>query len=86
MRTWRHRRPHYATILFGCCLLLARALASEAKGDLDHFDLEGKVRTVVTTYPQLRTTHRFDRAGRLTSIELLPFNHAGPGRYVYLYD
>jgi hypothetical protein len=86
MRTWRHRRPHGAAILLGCFLLLASALRGEANSDLDRFDLEGNVRAVVTTYPQLSTTHRFDRAGQLTSIELLPFNQAGRVRYVFFYD
>jgi hypothetical protein len=86
MKTWRHHPPHCAAILFGCCLLLAPTFRAEAKGDLDRFDLQGKVRMVVTTYPQLSTTHRFDRDGQLTSIELLPFDHAVRVRYLYLYD
>jgi YD repeat-containing protein len=86
MRTWRHCRRHAAAILFGCCLLLAHSLSGEASNDLDRFDLEGSVRTVVTKYSQLSTTHQFDRDGQLTSIELLPLNQAGAVRYVYLYD
>jgi len=86
MRTRRRRRPHYAALLFGCCLLLAHSLPGEANNDLDRFDLEGSVRTVVTRYLQLSTTHQFDRDGQLISIELLPLNQVGAVRYVYLHD
>ena len=83
MRIWRHRR----VILFVCALLLGNLSWSEAKSDLDRFDLHGHVRTVVTKYPQLTTTHQFDRDGHLMVLELLPANQsAGAVRYVYLYD
>ena len=86
MRIWRHRRPHFTVMAVGCCLLLADPVTSEARNDLDRFDLQGAVRTVVTTYPQLTTTHQFDRDGHLTALELLPLNQGGAVRYVYLYD
>jgi hypothetical protein len=87
MRIWRHRRLPSAAILLGWSLLLCQPLASEAKSDRDRFDLQGPVRTVVTKYPQLTTTHQFDRDGRLTALELLPGHEAGGAvRYLYVYD
>jgi len=58
----------------------------EAKSDLDRFDLLGPVKTVVTKYPQLRTTHQFDRNGLLTSLELFQANGTDSTRYVFLHD
>ena len=87
MRIWRHGLRHTClVILLGYCFLLASTPASEARSDLDRFDLQGHVRTVVTTYPQLTTTHHFDRDGRLSALELQPGNQAGAVRYVYVYD
>ena len=86
MRIWRRRRPQFAVIALGCCLFFADPFTAQARNDLDRFDLRGPVRTVVTKYPQLTTTHQFDRHGHLTMLELLPVNQASPVRYVYLYD
>jgi|KBSMisStaDraftv2_1062788.scaffolds.fasta_scaffold222770_2 hypothetical protein len=87
MRIWRHGlRPSSVVILLVCCFVLTSASASDARSDLDRFDLHGPVRTVVTKYPQLSTTHHFDRGGRLSALELHPGTQAGAVRYVYLYD
>src|SRR5689334_4976594 len=84
------RIRHYGAFL-SCVAPLLWALSlnpawGQAILDLDRFDLHGPVRTVVTKYPQLTTTHQFDRNGRVTSLELLPLNQGEPVRYVYLYD
>jgi hypothetical protein len=57
-----------------------------AKSDLDRFELLGPVKTVVTKYPQLRTTHQFDRNGFLTSLELSQPNGTGSARYLFVHD
>jgi YD repeat-containing protein len=67
-------------------LLLCEPSAIAAKNDLDRLDLHGHVRTVVTRYPQLTISHRFDRDGRLTSLELDPLSETGAVRYAYEYD
>ncbi len=83
MGMWRHRR----VILPVLALLLGPLSLSEAKSDLDRLELHGNVRTVVTKYPQLTTTHQFDRDGHLMVLELLPANEAAAAvRYVYVYD
>jgi YD repeat-containing protein len=69
-----------------CGLFLGGPPPSTAKNDLDRLDLHGRVRTIVTNYPQLTITHRFDHHGRLTSLELHPLNDTGAVRYVYEYD
>ena len=87
MRIWRYGRLPSVVILVGWALLLVNSPRSEAKSDLDRLDLHGAVRTVVIKYPQLTTTHEFDREGHLTSLELLPARQAaGAVRYVYMYD
>ncbi len=67
-------------------ILLSLPATSWAKSDLDRFDLVGPVHTVVTKHPQLKTTHQFDRQGRLVSMELAPTNEADLARYLYVYD
>jgi len=57
-----------------------------AKNDLDHLELVGPVRSVVTKHPQLKTTHLFDRDGRLTALELLSPKETDSARYAYQYD
>ncbi len=57
-----------------------------AKSDLDRFELLGPVKTVVTKYPQLRTTHQFDRNGLLTSLELFQANGTDSARYLFVHD
>lgn len=57
-----------------------------AKSDLDRFELRGPVKTVVTKYPQLRTTHQFDRNGLLTSLELFQADGRDSARYVFVHD
>jgi hypothetical protein len=84
MTIWLRRRMSYAALAVWCGLFLADA--SAAKTDLERFDLHGHVRTVVTKYPQLTTTHQFDRDGRLTMLELQPLNQIGAVRYAYEYD
>ena len=85
IRIWRYRRTLSVVIALVCYVHL-NPLDSQAKHDLDRFDLKGNVRTVVTKYPQLTTTHQFDRDGHLTTLELLPVNQAGAVRYDYVYD
>jgi len=81
------RRFSYAVIPLLSYLVLFGPAWSEAKTDLERFDLHGAVRTVVTKYPQWTTTHQFDREGRVTVLELLPVHEAaGAVKYVYLYD
>ena len=80
------RRPFTFLIALGCCLQFAFPQWTIAKHDLDRFDLRGAVRTVVTRYAQLTTTHQFDRDGRLTAFELQPVIQAGAVRFVYRYD
>jgi hypothetical protein len=87
MRIWRYCRLPSIVILVSWSLLLVHSPWSEAKSDLERFDLHGAVRTVVIKYPQLTTTQEFDREGHLTSLELLPaLQAAGAVRYVYRYD
>jgi len=57
-----------------------------AKSDLDRFELRGPVKTVVTKYPQLRTTHQFDRNGFLASLELFQADGRDSARYVFVHD
>jgi len=57
-----------------------------AKSDLDRFELRGPVKTVVTKYPQLRTTHQFDRNGFLASLELFQADGRDSARYVFIHD
>jgi hypothetical protein len=57
-----------------------------ANNDLDRFELLGPVKTVVTKYPQLRTTHQFDRNGLLTSLELSQSNGRESARYAFVHD
>jgi YD repeat-containing protein len=73
-------------LVLGGGLVLSDPSPSAAKNDLDRLDLHGQVNTVVTRYPQLTITHRFDREGRLTSLELDPLNETGAVRYAYEYD
>jgi hypothetical protein len=84
MMIWRRRRLSFAALILGCGLFLAGP--SAAKTDLERFDLHGHVRTVITRYPQLTTTHQFNREGRLTMLELQPLNRIGAVRYAYEYD
>lgn len=87
MRIWRACRLPSVVILVVWFLLFNHCPWSEAKSDLDRFDLHGAVHTVVIKYPQLTTTQEFDRKGHLTSLELLPARQAAGGvRYVYTYD
>ena len=86
MSVWRHRRIPCIVAAVSCCLVLAAPPSIAARNDLDRFDLHGNVRTVVTKYPQLTTTHQFDHEGRLTMFELEPVNQAGAVRYVYQRD
>jgi YD repeat-containing protein len=87
MRLSRDRRCPYFVIPLVWYLVLLSPAWSDAKSDLDRFDLQGAVRTVVTRYPQWTTTHQFDREGRLTALELLPVREAaGAVKYVYRYD
>jgi YD repeat-containing protein len=67
-------------------MLLFSPVPSSAKNDLDRFDLQGDVRTVVTKHPQLKTIHQFDLNGRLTALDLVPAIEADSIRYAYLYD
>ncbi|HXX75361.1 MAG TPA: hypothetical protein VEI50_09545 [Nitrospiraceae bacterium] len=57
-----------------------------ARTDLERFELLGPVKTVVTKYPQLRTTHQFDRNGLLTSLELFQTDGKDSARYVFVRD
>src|SRR5262245_9111522 len=57
-----------------------------AKSDVDRFELLGPVKTVITKYPQLRTTHQFDRNGLLTSLELFQADGRDSARYVFVHD
>lgn len=57
-----------------------------AKSDVDRFELLGPVKTVVTKYPQLRTTHQFDRNGLLMSLELFQVDGRDSARYVFVHD
>jgi hypothetical protein len=57
-----------------------------AKSDLERFELLGPVKTVVTKYPQLRTTHQFNRNGLLTSLELSQANGTDSVRYLFVHD
>jgi YD repeat-containing protein len=84
MRIWRRRQAPSFFLALASCLFLADL--SAAKSDLDRFDLQGPVRTVVTKYPQLTTTHQFNRDGRLTVLELKPLGQTGAVRYAYEYD
>jgi len=87
MRIWRACRLPSLVILVGWFFLFVHCPWSEAKSDLDRFDLHGAVHTVVIKYPQLTTTQEFDREGHLRSLELLPARQAAGGvRYVYTYD
>lgn len=86
MSIWHHR-PLFYLVLPLFWSLFVNPTWSQAKSDLDRFDLHGSVRSVVTKYQQLTTTHQFDREGRLTTLELLPLHEAGSAvRYVYRYD
>jgi hypothetical protein len=69
-----------------CCWLLAFPLAALAKSDIDRFELVGPVQSVVTKYPQLKTTHQFDRQGQLIHLELIPTNETDSARYLFLHD
>jgi len=57
-----------------------------AKSDVDRFELLGPVKTVVTKYPQLRTTHQFNRNGLLMSLELFQVDGRDSARYVFVHD
>ncbi len=67
-------------------LWVATPSVAAGKSDLDQLELVGSVRTVVTKHPQLKTTHQFDRDGRLTALELVPAKEADAARYAYQYD
>jgi hypothetical protein len=75
--------PVTSVALFVLFILPADVLA---KNDLDRFELLGPVKTVVTKYPQLKTTHQFDRNGLLTSLELSPGNGRDSARYAFVHD
>lgn len=57
-----------------------------ARSDRDRLELIGPVKTVVTKYPQLLTTHQFDRSGLLTSLELSQPNGTDSVRYLFVHD
>ena len=83
----RHRRPLFYLVVSVFWSLFINPTWGQAKSDLDRFDLQGSVRTVVTKYPQLTTAQQFDREGHLTTLELLPVHEGGSAvRYVYRYD
>lgn len=87
MRFWPDRRLPSVVVLLAWSLVFGHPSWSDAKSDLDRVDLHGAVRTVVTKYPQLTTTHQFDRDGRLTALELLPAHQAaGAVRYLYVHE
>jgi hypothetical protein len=75
--------PAASVALFVLFLWTADVLA---KSDLDRFELRGPVKTVVTKYPQLRTTQQFDRNGFLTSLELFQAVGRDSARYVFVHD
>ena len=75
--------PAASVVLFVLFLWTADVLA---KSDLDRFELRGPVKTVVTKYPQLRTTQQFDRNGFLTSLELFQADGRDSARYVFVHD
>ena len=75
--------PAASVALFVLFLWTADVLA---KSDLDRFELRGPVKTVVTKYPQLRTTQQFDRNGFLTSLELFQADGRDSARYVFVHD
>jgi hypothetical protein len=75
--------PPASVVLFVLFLWTADVLA---KSDLDRFELRGPVKTVVTKYPQLRTTQQFDRNGFLTSLELFQADGRDSARYVFVHD
>jgi hypothetical protein len=81
-----HRRVAWIVAAVSCCLFPAGLPSIAARNDLDRFDLHGNVRTVVTKYSQMTTTHQFDHEGRLTILELHPVHQAGAVRYAYLHD
>ena len=87
LMTIRVRTPLLVKLL---CLaffsLLAIPTICWAKSDLDRFELVGVARAVVTKHPQLRTTHQFDRSGRLTQLELSPAKETESVRYVFTHD
>lgn len=83
----RHRRPLFYLVVSVFWSLFINPTWGQAKSDLDRFDLQGSVRTVVTKYPQLTTAQQFDREGHLTTFELLPGHETHSAvRYVYRYD
>ncbi len=85
--TIRARTPLLGRLI-GLVLLSLLAIPTFcwAKSDLDRFELVGVARTMVTKHPQLRTTHQFDRTGRLTQLELSPANEAEAVRYIFSHD
>jgi YD repeat-containing protein len=83
----RHIGQSYVHLIsFCCCVLVTSPAVSSPVNDLERLELHGAVHTVITKYPQLKTTHQFDREGRLTSLELVPTNDADAARYIYQYD
>jgi hypothetical protein len=86
MTTLYRKRRHSQFLTALCCWLLAFPLAAYAKSDIDRFELVGPVQSVVTKYPQLRTTQQFDRRGELTHLELVPTNENDSARYLFIHD
>lgn len=87
MRT--HRRFRGKEFLHTSWIVLVLGTTPAPAGptsDLAKHELLGPVKTVVTTHPQLRTIHQFDRSGRLVEWELVPTNEADASRYVFHYD
>lgn len=67
-------------------LLGASSARAATPGELAKQELVGPVKSVVTKHPQLRTTHQFDRNGRLVELHLTSSNEANSSDYVFHYD
>lgn len=82
------RSCNTAILFLSLCLVLLGAgpVRAATATDLTKQELLGPVKTVVTTHPQLRTTHHFDRDGHLIELDLVPANEADLSRYVFTYD
>lgn len=80
-------RPRSFLVIIGLVIcLLARPALAEPMSDLSKHELTGPVKTAVTRHHQLRTIHHFDRAGRLTKLELFPTEERDSAQYRLSYD
>ncbi|BCA54453.1 hypothetical protein W02_15930 [Nitrospira sp. KM1] len=78
-------RLHGFLTLMSFCFVWS-AVCCFAETDLDRFELIGPVKSVMTTHQQLRTTHYFDRNGRLTAMELQSGREGATARYAFSHD